>query len=119
MSDWRPVPDEDVPDAVPFCSDISPDWCAKNREAVDGVCHELDRPPGSKVLFQIDHRRCWCICGSEAAGGLEEMRARLAAWLGVDRPLPHQAVVAAHVHPGYRRKLAFARGSPEALGWLL
>jgi hypothetical protein len=45
-------------------------------------------------------------------------RAELAQWLGVEA-IPHAALVAALVHPGYRRRLDAARGSRTAVEALL
>jgi hypothetical protein len=54
-----------------------------------------------------------------SAEELARTRAELAEWLGVDVEIPRTALIAALVHPGYRRRLDAVRGSRAAVEALL
>ena len=43
---------------IPYCGD---NVCVPIREDLRRICHELDDPPGSKII--LDKRpMCWCLC---------------------------------------------------------
>ena len=56
---------------------------------------------------------------SPAGKTVAGMREELAAWLGFEGSITREALVAAIVLPRYRQQLEMARGSPEAVRWLL
>jgi hypothetical protein len=54
-----------------------------------------------------------------SSGSVAEMRKRLGAWLGLDRPVSEAVLTAALVHRGYARRLTVARPFPDAVESLL
>ena len=52
--------------AVPFCSEISADYCQKNAARINDICHQLGKSAGSLLLVMVNDRVCCCVCGAGA-----------------------------------------------------
>ncbi|HEY5197948.1 MAG TPA: hypothetical protein VIJ51_13070 [Solirubrobacteraceae bacterium] len=107
--------------ALPSCNEIIPRYCATHSKQIDSACHDLEWPAGHKILFSLDGRICTCVCGEgdEARATVSELREQVGRWLGIGRPVSREVLVATLADPAYRRRMAFARRTPEALEWLL
>jgi hypothetical protein len=106
---------------IPSCNEIVPHYCADNSARLDEACHDLGYPPGHPILFQLDDRVCSCVCGERDGERptVSELREQLGRWLRIGRPVSREVLVAALTDPAYRRRIGFARRTPEALEWLL
>lgn len=74
--------------SIPYCGD----YCAKNADHVDKTCKGLDYPPGAKILFQVDGKKCYCICGEL---GADTPVATPEGWMRARDVAAHETVVLA------------------------
>jgi len=59
------------------------------------------------------------IEGILGARSISDMRARLGNWLRLRDPVSEEVLIAVVSHPSYARRLAAARGFPDAVAWLI
>ena len=54
--------------AVGPCDLIQANFCESQKSEIDIACHDLGKQAGKEIMYQVDHKTCYCICSCVGAG---------------------------------------------------
>jgi len=53
---------------IPWCNDISKNFCYIKKPKIDSACHELSIESGKKIMWEVNDQTCYCICSCLGEG---------------------------------------------------